>query len=58
MKLISEQYFEHYRRGLGMDLKKVMEGIDAIELNPRSFTFYTSVAVISSTRIDGLVKAD
>ena len=55
MKLISEQYFEHYRRGLGMDLKKEMEGIDAIELNTRSFTFYTSVAVISSTRIEGEV---
>ncbi|MBA4140628.1 MAG: Fic family protein [Segetibacter sp.] len=53
MQILSEKYFESYRQQLKIEISKAMAEIDAIELTSHSFTFYTSVAVISSSRIEG-----
>src|SRR6266487_1020089 len=53
MKILSNKYLEEYKRRLSVDITFALEEMDKIELTPQTFTFYTSVAVISSSRIDG-----
>jgi len=53
MNIVSEKYFEQYKEQLQIDLGKALTGVKEIELTTKSFTFYTSVAVISSSRIEG-----
>lgn len=53
MDIISDKYFEVYKHQLQVDLDSGIKEIQAIELNSQSFTFYTSVAVISSSKIEG-----
>ncbi len=53
MEILSDKYFEQYKEQLKIDLDNVLKEVKEIELNPKSFTFYTSVAVISSSRIEG-----
>jgi Fic family protein len=53
MKIVSEKYFDNYKEQLHIDLGKALAALKEIELTPQSFTFYTSVAVISSSRIEG-----
>jgi Fic family protein len=53
MKIVSEKYVNQYKARLQVDLGKALTGVNEIELTPKSFTFYTSVAVISSSRIEG-----
>ncbi len=53
MKIISNKYFESYKQGLKVDLDNALKEGKGIELNTQSFTFYTSVAVISSSKIEG-----
>jgi Fic family protein len=53
MKILSEKYFPEYKQSLAIDIKIALQDIARIELTPQSFTFYTSVAVISSSRIEG-----
>ena len=53
MKIISEEYFNTYKQQLQIDIGNALKEIEQIELTPKSFTFYTSVAVISSSRIEG-----
>lgn len=53
MRIITNKYFEQYQSQLSVDCNEVLQQIKEIELTPTSFTFYTSVAVISSSRIEG-----
>jgi Fic family protein len=53
MEILSNKYFEQYRKQLQVDMGNALSKTKEIELTPKSFTFYTSVAVISSSRIEG-----
>ncbi len=53
MKILSNKYFDQYKQQLQVDLGNVLKEVKELELTPNSFTFYTSVAVISSSRIEG-----
>lgn len=53
MHLLSDRYFPEYKTLLNVDIVSALEGLQAGELTPSSFTFYTSVAVMSSSRIEG-----
>jgi Fic family protein len=53
MHITTDSYFDQYRRHLTGDLAGAMANLNGIELTEKSFTFYTSVAVISSSRIEG-----
>ena len=53
MKIISDQYLDQYKKLLPIDLASTLSAVKELELTPQSFTFYTSVAVISSSRIEG-----
>lgn len=53
MKIIQEKYFSSFKSQLRIDCKEALDKVSEIELTPRSFTFYTSVAVISSSKIEG-----
>lgn len=53
MKILSNTYFEEYKTQLQVDLGNALLLVKEIELTPKSYTFYTSVAVISSSRIEG-----
>lgn len=53
MKLISEKYLDQYRKQLHVDLGKALNEIHRVDFSQKSFTFYTSIAVISSSRIEG-----
>ncbi len=53
MKILSDKYFKSYKQQLTVDIKNAIKDINEIELTQQSFTFYTSVAVISSSRIEG-----
>jgi hypothetical protein len=53
MEIISEKYFEQYKHQLQSDIDNELKKLKAVELTPKNFTFYTSIAVISSSRIEG-----
>lgn len=53
MKILNNKYFDHYKQGLTVDLNSALKQGNEIDLTPQSSTFYTSVAVISSSRIEG-----
>jgi Fic family protein len=53
MRILSEKYIEHYKKDLAIDLNIALMRLSELPLTPASFTFYTSVAVISSSRIEG-----
>ena len=53
MKIITEKYLGQYKQALLVDLERALKVVQEIDLTPNSFTFYTSVAVISSSRIEG-----
>ncbi|CAN5516080.1 hypothetical protein BH11BAC3_BH11BAC3_25010 [soil metagenome] len=53
MKIISDKYLAQYKEQLQIDLHSALSEVREIELTPQSFTFYTSVAVIFSSRIEG-----
>ncbi len=53
MKILTAKYLASYTQHLDTDLVKVLPDLEAITLSANSFTFYTSVAVISSSRIEG-----
>jgi hypothetical protein len=52
-QIISADWFQTYQQQLNIDVEKAIPEITQTELTSRSFTFYTSVAVISSSRIEG-----
>lgn len=53
MKILSDKYLKSYQQQLTVDINDSIKSIEQIELTPQSFTFYTSVAVISSSKIEG-----
>ena len=53
MKIVSNIYLEAYREKVQFDFEAALKEVQELELTPQSFTFYTSVAVISSSRIEG-----
>ena len=53
MEILREEFLENYLSQINFDLKAAFGEIQKAALSPNSFTFYTSVAVISSSRIEG-----
>ncbi len=52
-KLIKNQYFKTWKSFLDVDIQKEFLNIQNQELEQHSFTFYTSVSVMSSSKIEG-----
>jgi Fic family protein len=52
-KLIKPEYFKIWKSMLDIDIQKEFSAIEQIKLEPHSFTFYTSVSVMSSSKIEG-----
>jgi Fic family protein len=52
-KLIKEDYFKTWESMLDVDIQKEFANIHNEALEPHSFTFYTSVSVMSSSKIEG-----
>jgi Fic family protein len=53
MKIIKDKYLGDYRSQLQVNLEDAVTKVKETALTAESFTFYTSVAVISSSRIEG-----
>jgi Fic family protein len=51
--LISNKYFNEWKAALEINIQEAFAAIQQIKLEPHSFTFYTSVSVMSSSRIEG-----
>ncbi len=52
-ELIKPEYFKAWKSMLDVDIRKEFSTIEHIKLEPYSFTFYTSVSVMSSSKIEG-----
>ena len=52
-KLIRKDYFKTWKSMLDIDIESSFTNHQKRELEPRSFTFYTSVSVMSSSKIEG-----
>lgn len=52
-KLIRDDYFKTWQSMLDVEIAKEFDTIQHQELEPHSFTFYTSVSVMSSSKIEG-----
>ena len=52
-KLIKYDFFNGWKSSLDVDVQKEFSRIEKIDLEPHSFRFYTSVSVMSSSRIEG-----
>ncbi len=52
-KLIKHEHFKHWKSMLDIDIQAEFSDIEKIKLEPHSFTFYTSVSVMSSSKIEG-----
>lgn len=53
VKLIKPEYFKTWKSMIEIDLHEKFSAIEQIKLEPHSFTFYTSVSVMSSSKIEG-----
>lgn len=53
MQILTDKYFPAYKKNLRVDLTAAQKETEGSELTAQTFTFYTSVAVISSSRIEG-----
>lgn len=53
LQLLTDVYLPEYKRSLPADIATRLGGISAIDDTAYNFTFYISVAVISSSRIEG-----
>lgn len=53
MDIISDKYFPDFKKQLPVDISAALKSVDEIEMTTQTFTFYTSVAVISSSKIEG-----
>ncbi|HRO43014.1 MAG TPA: Fic family protein [Flavipsychrobacter sp.] len=51
--LIKPQYLEQWKSKLDVDIQQEFLAIEKQVLEPHSFTFYTSVSVMSSSKIEG-----
>ena len=52
-KLLKSDYYQMWKSMLDIDIQKEFSAIEQQELEPHSFTFYTSVSVMSSSKIEG-----
>ena len=52
-KLLKPQFFDKWQSMLDIDIKQEFLAIQKQELEPHSFTFYTSVSVMASSKIEG-----
>ncbi len=52
-QLIKSQHFKQWKSMLDIDIQAEFLAIEQIKLEPHSFTFYTSVSVMSSSKIEG-----
>jgi Fic family protein len=52
-QLITRTFFETWKSMLDVNIDKQFNALTQKELEPHSFTFYTSVSVMSSSRIEG-----
>lgn len=52
-KLIKQEYFKTWKSMLDIDIREEFSAIEQIKLESHSFTFYTSVSVMSSSKIEG-----
>ena len=52
-KSLKDNYFKTWKSFLDVDIEKEFSDIQKQELEPHSFTFYTSVSVMSSSKIEG-----
>jgi hypothetical protein len=53
IKRIKQEYFKTWEAMLDMDIQKEFSAVEQIKLESHSFTFYTSVSVMSSSKIEG-----
>lgn len=53
MEILSNKNFEVYQQQIEIDFSSALMDVKEMNLNPQSFTFYTSVAVMSSSKIEG-----
>ena len=51
--LLKQKYFKQWKSMLDIDIESDFSAIEQIALDPHSFTFYTSVSVMSSSKIEG-----
>lgn len=52
-KIITAEYFQAWQRMLDTDIDAGLKAIQTMELESHSFTFYTSVSVMASSKIEG-----
>lgn len=52
-KLIKSEHFKNWKSMLDIDISSAFRAIEELESEPHSFTFYTSVSVMSSSKIEG-----
>ncbi len=52
-KLLKDSHFKKWKSLLNVDIQKEFSDIQKQEFEPHSFTFYTSVSVMSSSKIEG-----
>lgn len=52
-KRLKDSYFKTWKSLLDVDIQKAFSDIQQQKLEPHSFTFYTSVSVMSSSKIEG-----
>ena len=50
-ELITDKWFANWKSFLDLDMEKLFEKVKQMELEPQSFTFYTSVSVMSSAKL-------
>lgn len=51
--MLNADYFETWKSILDIDIQKEFAAIEQMKPEPHSFTFYTSVSVMSSSKIEG-----
>ncbi|MBC7885059.1 MAG: Fic family protein [Saprospiraceae bacterium] len=52
-ELITNKWFDTWKSMLDVDIATSLDALKQMELQPHSFTFYTSVSVMSSSKIEG-----
>ncbi len=53
MHILTDKYFTEFKNKLAVDISSALKEVDELEITSQTFTFYTSVAVISSSKIEG-----
>ena len=53
LQIIQSKHIQEYNKQLTVDIASALQKINEAELRPEDFTFYTSVSVVSSSKIEG-----